>query len=636
MFTTPAPAAPTLSATTVSSTSPVSRPSRLRDLSASLRHYTHSLHSHSSATVPVNGTGSSSTSTSSRADTRRVQPPESQTTKRHGRPRAASASPLITTPPLATPASATTATTASSIQSPTAASATSSASQEEVEVDRALSRTFTAPEPLLSSHQQAPRSETSQSASALPSSSIPTIMTRSRAETAAPQLTVRNQSGPTPASTPTPTPPISSAMDAAEGTSEGASSRHLPSIRFIPHQDPRAARPSLQFPTMQRTLPDETAVIRVGRYSERDNLPDIPPSVPSAAAVGFKSKVVSRKHCELWCKDSQWYIKDVKSSSGTFLNHIRLSQPNVESKPFKLKDGDIIQLGIDFRGGEEMIFRCVKIRVECNRGWQQALNTFNKQTHQRLRNLAKNKKESDSASTHTSECAICLMSIAPCQSLFVAPCSHVWHYKCIRPILNGPTWPNFLCPNCRAVADLEADVEDMGEFEEWDEDVVQANSEPQPNGTEPAEDKHVTPRDSAVPLANDAPSNAQSNVQFTLGDLEAVLSNMDITRETTNGTANQATPAPSTPHRFISPPGSSSVTQPVVFNSISHNESPGLSPLFQRDANGLSPDRVPDGPMTPRNDAGPFVLDGSGGRTREESPNPSNSGAPSIPPLHMN
>jgi pSer/pThr/pTyr-binding forkhead associated (FHA) protein len=152
--------------------------------------------------------------------------------------------------------------------------------------------------------------------------------------------------------------------------------RHLPSIRFIPHQDPRAGRPSLIFPTINRTLPDESAIIRVGRYSERDNLPEIQTNAPSAAAVGFKSKVVSRKHCELWCKDGSWYIKDVKSSSGTFLNHIRLSQPNVESKPFRIKDGDIIQLGIDFRGGEEMIFRCVKIRVECNRGWQQGLNTF--------------------------------------------------------------------------------------------------------------------------------------------------------------------------------------------------------------------------------------------------------------------
>lgn len=155
----------------------------------------------------------------------------------------------------------------------------------------------------------------------------------------------------------------------------------------------------------------------------------MPANVPSAAAVGFKSKVVSRKHCELWCSNSQWYIKDVKSSSGTFLNHIRLSQPNVESKPFKVKDGDIVQLGIDFRGGEEMIFRCVKIRIECNRGWQQGLNTFkyvennlvnvlntnnstSKQTHQRLKNLAKSKKDSDSASNYGSECSICLMSIA--------------------------------------------------------------------------------------------------------------------------------------------------------------------------------------------------------------------------------
>src|SRR4051794_13024936 len=55
----------------------------------------------------------------------------------------------------------------------------------------------------------------------------------------------------------------------------------------------------------------------------------------------------------------------------------------------------------------------------------------------------------------------------PCQSLFVAPCSHVWHYKCIRPILNGPSYPHFLCPNCRAVADLEADVDEP--FEEWDD-----------------------------------------------------------------------------------------------------------------------------------------------------------------------
>jgi pSer/pThr/pTyr-binding forkhead associated (FHA) protein len=66
----------------------------------------------------------------------------------------------------------------------------------------------------------------------------------------------------------------------------------------------------------------------------------------------------------------------VKSSSGTFLNHIRLSQPGQESKPWAIKDGDIVQLGIDFKGGEEAIFRCVKIRILCNRGWQKELNSF--------------------------------------------------------------------------------------------------------------------------------------------------------------------------------------------------------------------------------------------------------------------
>ena len=156
----------------------------------------------------------------------------------------------------------------------------------------------------------------------------------------------------------------------------GSVQTQMPSIRFIPHQDPRSSRPSLNFGPVSRTLPSSSAVIRVGRYSEKDNDALALPSAPSAAPVGFKSKVVSRRHCELWCSSGQWYIKDVKSSSGTFLNHIRLSQPNLESKPFPVNDGDVIQLGIDFKGGEEMIFRCVKIRVECNRGWQKALNSF--------------------------------------------------------------------------------------------------------------------------------------------------------------------------------------------------------------------------------------------------------------------
>ena len=153
-------------------------------------------------------------------------------------------------------------------------------------------------------------------------------------------------------------------------------SHQLPSIRFCSHQDPRAQRPSLVFSPMARILPTGKEVIRVGRYSERDNQPAQATNVPSYAPVGFKSKVVSRRHCEFWCSGGRWFIKDVKSSSGTFLNHIRLSSPGTESKPFPVNDGDIVQLGIDFKGGEEMIFRCVKIRVELNKGWQTGPSSF--------------------------------------------------------------------------------------------------------------------------------------------------------------------------------------------------------------------------------------------------------------------
>lgn len=450
-----------------------------------------------------------------------------------------------------------------------------------------------------------------------------------------PQLTVRNNTGPTPASTPGP----ANAETSDSGAESAGPVKHLPSIRFIPHQDPRAGRPSLQFPTITRTLPDESAIIRVGRYSERDNAPEISSHLPSSAAVGFKSKVVSRKHCELWCKDGSWYIKDVKSSSGTFLNHIRLSQPNVESKPFRIKDGDIVQLGIDFRGGEEMIFRCVKIRVECNRGWQQGLNNFNKQTHQRLRNLTKAKKEGDSASTHTSECAICLMSIAPCQSLFVAPCSHVWHYKCIRPILNGPTWPNFLCPNCRAVADLEEDVEDPGDFEDWDQEVEQANGESSADAEQAREARHVTPRASMAPVNGDVTEEGAA-----IAELQHAMTNVSL-GNSLNGVANQ--PLPQTPDRHLTPP-TSSVTQPVTININGTHEFSGLSPLYPPHHDGLVVDGAHNGPMTPRNDAGPFVLDGSAGRaagSRLRDPSPhsdaasthsaSASGPPTLPPVRF-
>jgi E3 ubiquitin-protein ligase DMA1/2 len=44
------------------------------------------------------------------------------------------------------------------------------------------------------------------------------------------------------------------------------------------------------------------------------------------------------------------------------------------------------------------------------------------------------------------------------QALFIAPCSHAFHYKCIRPLLETHH-PAFSCPLCRTFANLEEDVE---------------------------------------------------------------------------------------------------------------------------------------------------------------------------------
>ncbi len=172
-----------------------------------------------------------------------------------------------------------------------------------------------------------------------------------------------------------------------------------------------------------------------------------------------------------------------------FLGHLSQPHPslgpNTESRPFAIKDGDIVQLGVDYQGGTEEIYRCVKMRVELNRGWQREANQFNVNALRQLRALQgsplsppteKGQPSSASALLPTNrqgvsvtDCCICLFSVTVCQALFIAPCSHVFHYKCIRPLLNLHH-PGFSCPLCRTFADLDADVE---EDEAWQEALMQ-------------------------------------------------------------------------------------------------------------------------------------------------------------------
>lgn len=225
------------------------------------------------------------------------------------------------------------------------------------------------------------------------------------------------------------------------------------SIRLTPFIDSSfSTSPGLAFDPVIRTAGPGSQLV-IGRYTERvrEAISKIPEQYHP---VVFKSKVVSRTHgCFKVDSQGNWYIKDVRSSSGTFLNHQRLAPASTLSKDTLIHDGDVLQLGMDFRGGTEEIYRCVKIRVELNRSWKRRANAFNKEALQRIRNLQKL-----TMGLEEEDCSICLSKIKPCQAMFISPCSHCWHFQCIRRLLMT-SYPQFVCPNCRSTCDLEASLE---------------------------------------------------------------------------------------------------------------------------------------------------------------------------------
>ncbi|KAG5651138.1 hypothetical protein H0H81_009749 [Sphagnurus paluster] len=289
---------------------------------------------------------------------------------------------------------------------------------------------------------------------------------------------------PTPSPNPNPTPA------SAPGAS-GASHR----IRLVPHID---SRRTLRFDAIARDLREGDPALRIGRFTDRSGLGLAAVNALGTNRLAFKSKVVSRAHAEVWVEaGGRFFIKDTKSSSGTFLNHVRLSPANTESRPYQMKDGDILQLGVDYQGGAEDIYKSVKIRIEVGREWQAGANAFNTNTLKVLKSLSVAPTKSLSpSSTHPTgksptttpnkatsipDCCICLFGVTIRQALFIAPCSHTFHYKCIRPLLESHH-PAFSCPLCRTFADLEEDVEVEVEVEVEYEDEQEQEQEQEQGG----------------------------------------------------------------------------------------------------------------------------------------------------------
>ena len=81
--------------------------------------------------------------------------------------------------------------------------------------------------------------------------------------------------------------------------------------------------------------------LRIGRQTNAK-------TVPTPANGFFDSKVLSRQHAEIWAdRNGKIWIRDVKSSNGTFVNGARLSAENRDSEPHELQTQDHLELGID-------------------------------------------------------------------------------------------------------------------------------------------------------------------------------------------------------------------------------------------------------------------------------------------------
>jgi hypothetical protein len=133
-----------------------------------------------------------------------------------------------------------------------------------------------------------------------------------------------------------------------------------------------------------------------------------------------------------------------------------LSPANTESRPVEIRDGDLVQLGVDYQGGYEEIYRSVKMRFEVNRSDQPRPVSYSMSAFNNLRNMTSLPTTDSPCGVEVEECCICLYALAPFQALFVAPCSHSYHFKCIRPLFDS--YPGFQCPICRTYSDLDASV----------------------------------------------------------------------------------------------------------------------------------------------------------------------------------
>lgn len=139
-------------------------------------------------------------------------------------------------------------------------------------------------------------------------------------------------------------------------------------LNGVPRAAPRGDSPAIlhliplngTFERKTITVPYFPDVLRIGRQTNNK-------TIPTPTNGYFDSKVLSRQHAEIWAdQNGKIWIRDVKSSNGTFVNTHRLSQENRDSDPHELREKDTLELGIDIVSEDQktIVHHKVAARVE--------------------------------------------------------------------------------------------------------------------------------------------------------------------------------------------------------------------------------------------------------------------------------
>lgn len=175
-------------------------------------------------------------------------------------------------------------------------------------------------------------------------------------------------------------------------------------------------------------------------------------------------------------------------------------------------------------------------------------------------------------------------------------------------MLISRTYPQFTCPNCRAVTDLEAEVDQIDE--EWEEEEL----EPQEAQNAPTTEN-----------ASNAPVNSMPEVPQHSHDVGATTGEIEIPDAAPTEEADAimtddiAPPDPSESEDQSQVEAYEDVSASLdavnipnsTISMANHSEEMLRAPTPDPPADAISG----EGPLTPRNNAGPFVFDGSAGRS---------------------